>query len=154
MRDARPWLGWEDIRNAAVAVFLVILPTIWLSESMGAIFMRYELTGPGLWNLHKQGVPEAVIGPLHELRKQPFYFRSSLVEEIRTRVPEAEFTKHQRRIQQQIAGVGLPYETDVYLALLCAYYVALAWAAAWWKRVQSGEDESSAAASEASGNSS
>ncbi|MDP7318325.1 MAG: hypothetical protein QGH12_09115, partial [SAR324 cluster bacterium] len=142
------------IRNAVVALFLVILPTLLLNESMGTLFGRYELTGTGLWNLHKQEVPETVIAPLHELRKQPFYFRSSLIDEIRKQVPEAEYAQHQRRIHQQIAHVSIPHDTYVYLALLCTYYVALAWVAQWWNRIQSGEDDSSVEASESSGNSS
>ena len=154
MMDSKQWLSWDDIRNAAVALFLVILPTILLNESMGTLFGRYELTGPGLWNLHKQNVPDAVIDPLHELRKQPFYFRSSLIDEIRKQVPEAEYAQHQRRIHQQIAHVSIPHDTCVYLALLCTYYVALAWVANWWNQIQSGADEASAEESESSGNSS
>ena len=154
MMELKPWLSWDDIRNAVVALFLVILPTLLLNESMGTLFGRYELTGTGLWNLHKQEVPETVIAPLHELRKQPFYFRSSLIDEIRKQVPEAEYAQHQRRIHQQIAHVSIPHDTYVYLALLCTYYVALAWAAQWWNRIQSGEDDSSVEASESSGNSS
>lgn len=46
MMDSKQWLSWDDIRNAAVALFLVILPTILLNESMGTLFGRYELTGP------------------------------------------------------------------------------------------------------------
>ena len=152
--ELKPWLSWDDIRNAVVALFLVILPTLLLNESMGTLFGRYELTGTGLWNLHKQEVPETVIAPLHELRKQPFYFRSSLIDEIRKQVPEAEYAQHQRRIHQQIAHVSIPHDTYVYLALLCTYYVALAWVAQWWNRIQSGEDDSSVEASESSGNSS
>ena len=154
MMELKPWLSWDDIRNAVVALFLVILPTLLLNESMGTLFGRYELTGTGLWNLHKQEVPETVIAPLHELRKQPFYFRSSLIDEIRKQVPEAEYAQHQRRIHQQIAHVSIPHDTCVYLALLCTYYVALAWVAQWWNRIQSGEDDSSVEASESSGNSS
>ncbi|MBQ31888.1 MAG: hypothetical protein CL923_04940 [Deltaproteobacteria bacterium] len=154
MMELKPWLSWDDIRNAVVALFLVILPTLLLNESMGTLFGRYELTGTGLWNLHKQEVPETVIAPLHELRKQPFYFRSSLIDEIRKQVPEAEYAQHQRRIHQQIAHVSIPHDTYVYLALLCTYYVALAWVAQWWNRIQSGEDDSSVEASESSGNSS
>ncbi|MAE16695.1 MAG: hypothetical protein CL911_04555, partial [Deltaproteobacteria bacterium] len=66
MMELKPWLSWDDIRNAVVALFLVILPTLLLNESMGTLFGRYELTGTGLWNLHKQEVPETVIAPLHE----------------------------------------------------------------------------------------
>ena len=154
MMELKPWLSWDDIRNAVVALFLVILPTLLLNESMGTLFGRYELTGTGLWNLHKQEVPETVIAPLHELRKQPFYFRSSLIDEIRKQVPEAEYAQHQHRIHQQIAHVSIPHDTYVYLALLCTYYVALAWVAQWWNRIQSGEDDSSVEASESSGNSS
>ena len=154
MIELKPWLSWDDIRNAVVALFLVILPTLLLNESMGTLFGRYELTGTGLWNLHKQEVPETVIAPLHELRKQPFYFRSSLIDEIRKQVPEAEYAQHQRRIHQQIAHVSIPHDTYVYLALLCAYYVALAWVANWWNQIQSGADEASAEESESSGNSS
>ncbi|MDP7629642.1 MAG: hypothetical protein QGF03_03520, partial [SAR324 cluster bacterium] len=87
-------------------------------------------------------------------RKHPFYFRSSLIDEIRKQVPEAEYAQHQRRIHQQIAHVSIPHDTYVYLALLCTYYVALAWVAQWWNRIQSGEDDSSVEASESSGNSS
>ena len=152
--ELKPWLSWDDIRNAVVALFLVILPTLLLNESMGTLFGRYELTGTGLWNLHKQEVPETVIAPLHELRKQPFYFRSSLIDEIRKQVPEAEYAQHQRRIHQQIAHVSIPHDTYVYLALLCTYYVALAWVAQWWNRIQSGAGDSSVEASESSGNSS
>jgi len=154
MMELKPWLSWDDIRNAVVALFLVILPTLLLNESMGTLFGRYELTGTGLWNLHKQEVPETVIAPLHELRKQPFYFRSSLIDEIRKQVPEAEYAQHQRRIHQQIAHVSIPHDTYVYLALLCTYYVALAWVAQWWNRIQSGAGDSSVEASESSGNSS
>ena len=154
MMELKPWLSWDDIRNAVVALFLVILPTLLLNESMGTLFGRYELTGTGLWNLHKQEVPETVIAPLHELRKQPFYFRSSLIDEIRKQVPEAEYAQHQHRIHQQIAHVSIPHDTYDYLALLCTYYVALAWVAQWWNRIQSGEDDSSVEASESSGNSS
>ena len=154
MMELKPWLSWDDIRNAVVALFLVILPTILLNESMDTLFGRYELTGPGLWNLHRQELPETVIGPLHELRKQPFYLRSSLIDAIRKRIPEAEYAQHQHRLHQQIAGVAIPYDTYVYLALLCAYYVALAWVANWWNQIQSGADEASAEESESSGNSS
>ena len=154
MMELKPWLSWDDIRNAVVALFLVILPTLLLNESMGTLFGRYELTGTGLWNLHKQEVPETVIAPLHELRKQPFYFRSSLIDEIRKQVPEAEYAQHQHRIHQQIAHVSIPHDTYVYLALLCTYYVALAWVAQWWNRIQSGAGDSSVEASESSGNSS
>ena len=154
MMELKPWLSWDDIRNAVVALFLVILPTLLLNESMGTLFGRYELTGTGLWNLHKQEVPETVIAPLHELRKQPFYFRSSLIDEIRKQVPEAEYAQHQHRIHQQIAHVSIPHDTYVYLALLCTYYVALAWTAQWWNRIQSGAGDSSVEASESSGNSS
>ena len=154
MTESKQWLSWDDIRNAAVVLFLVILPTILLSEHMGTLFRRYELTGPGLWNLHKQNVPDAVIDPLHELRKQPFYFRRSLIDEIKTRVPKTEYNQHKKRIHQQIALVTLPHETYVYLILLCAYYAALVWAAQWWTRIQSEGEDSSAEASEPRGSSS
>ena len=76
---------WGDIRRGTLAIVLVIIPTVLLATYIAPALQSYNITGPGLWELKRANVPDEVIGPLHEIRLQPFFFKFRLISEIKSK---------------------------------------------------------------------
>ena len=89
---------WGDIRRGTLAIVLVIVPTVLLGTYIGPALQSYHITGQGLWELKQTNVPDEVIGPVQELRLQPFFFKFRLISEIKSRIANPElFNKYQKK---------------------------------------------------------
>ena len=112
-----------DIRRAILAFVLVILPTVFLGTYLPKALKRYQITGPGLWELKRKGAPDALIEPLHELRLKPFFFKSRLMNEVESRISNVDlFKKYENKIERQISGIAMPAVEYIFLAVLAPYY--------------------------------
>ena len=91
-------ITWGDIRRGTLAIVLVIIPTVLLGTYIRPALQSYQITGPGLWQLKRTNVPDAVIKPLHELRLKPFFFKFRLMSEVESRINNQElFNKHKNK---------------------------------------------------------
>ena len=91
-------ITWGDIRRGTLAIVLAIIPTFLLGTYIGPVLQSYHITGPGMWKLKRANVPDEVIGPVHELRLQPFFFKFRLISEIKSRIANPElFNKYQKK---------------------------------------------------------
>ena len=116
-------ITWGDIRRGTLAIVLVIVPTVLLGTYMGRALQSYQITGPGLWELKRKGAPNALIEPLHELRLKPFFFKFRLMNEVESRISDADlFKKYEKKIERQISGISMPAVEYIFLAVLAAYY--------------------------------
>ena len=115
-------ITWGDIRRGTLAIVLVIVPTILLGTYMLGV-QRYQITGPGLWELKRKGAPDALIEPLHELRLKPYFFKFRLMSEVESRISDADlFKEYENKIERQISGIAMPAVEYIFLAVLAAYY--------------------------------
>ena len=116
-------ITWGDIRRGTLAIVLVIAPTILLGTYLSPALQSYQITGPGLWELKRKQVPDAVIEPLHELRLKPYFFKFRLMSEVESRISDADlFKKYEKKIERQISGIAMPAVEYIFLAVLAAYY--------------------------------
>jgi len=116
-------ITWGDIRRGTLAIVLVIVPTVLLGTYMASALQSYQITGPGLWELKRNGAPDALIEPLHELRLKPFFFEFRLMSEVESRISDADlFKKYEKKIERQISSIAMPAVEYIFLAVLAAYY--------------------------------
>jgi len=115
-----------DIRRAILAFVLVILPTVFLGTYLPKALKRYQITGPGLWELKRKGAPDVLIEPLHELRLKPYFFKFRLMGEVEAKISDVTlFKKFKKEIEQQISSKIMPGVEYIFLAALIGYYVIL-----------------------------
>ena len=126
-------LIWEDIRRGTLAIVLVVIPTILLGIFIGPALQSYNITGPGLWKLKQANVPDEVIGPVHELRLQPFFFKFRLISEIKSRIANPRlFKKYQKKIEDQIQIIPKSAVEYIFLTIIAFYYFALWYTTRRW----------------------
>ena len=119
-------ITWGDIRRGTLAIVLVIAPTVLLGTYLAPVLQSYQITGPGLWELKRKQVPDAVIEPLHELRLKPYFFKFRLMSEVESRISDpALYKKFKKKIERQISGLAMPAIEYIFLAALAAYYGVL-----------------------------
>ena len=124
---------WGDIRRGTLAIVLVIIPTVLLGTYIGTALQSYHITGQGLWELKRNNVPDEVIGPLHEIRLQPFFFKFRLISEIKSRIANPElFNKYQKKIEGQIQVIPKSAVEYIFLAIIGLYYLVLWYTTRRW----------------------
>ena len=95
-------ITWGDIRSGTLAIVLVIVPTILLGTYLASALQSYQITGPGLWELKREQVPDAVIEPLHELRLKPYFFKFRLMSEVESRISDpALYKKYKTKLEKK-----------------------------------------------------
>ena len=126
-------ITWGDIRRGTLAIVLVIVPTVLLGTYMDPALQSYQITGPGLWELKRKGAPDALIGPLHELRLKSFFFKFRLMSEVESRISDPDlFKKYEKKIERQISDIAMPAVEYIFLAVLAAYYWILWFVSRRW----------------------
>ena len=116
-------INWGDIRRGTIAIVLVIIPTLLLSTFMAPALQSHQITGPGLWELKRTKVPDAVIEPLHELRVKPYFFKFRLMEEVESRIADPVlYNKYKKKVEAQISNIAMPAVEYIFLVTLAAYY--------------------------------
>ena len=123
-------ITWGDIRRGTLAILLVIVPTVLLGTYLAPALQSYQITGPGLWELKRKQIPDAVIEPLHELRLKPYFFKFRLMSEVESRISDpALYKKYKKKIERLISGnlsiLPMPAIEYIFLAALAAYYGVL-----------------------------
>ena len=117
---------WGDIRRGTLAIVLVIIPTVLIGTYIGPAMQSYHITGPGLWQLKQANVPDEVIGTVHDLRLQPFFFKFRLISEIKSRIANPElFNKYQKKIEGQIQIIPQNAVEYIFLVIIALYYFVL-----------------------------
>lgn len=126
-------INWGDIRRGTLAIVLVIIPTVLLGTYMAPALQSYQITGPGLWQLKRTKVPDAVIEPLHELRLKPYFFKFSLMSAVEGRIANpALYTKFKKKIEGQISAIPMPAVEYIFLVTLAAFYWILWYTTRKW----------------------
>ena len=126
-------ITWGDIRRGALAIVLVIIPTVLLGTYIGPALQSYQITGPGLWQLKRTNIPDEVIEPLHVLRLKPFFFKFRLISEVESRIDNQElFNKYKNKIERQLKTIPIPAEEYIFLATLALYYFVLWYTTRKW----------------------
>ena len=130
-------ITWGDIRHVTSAIVFVIVPTVLLGTYLAPALQSYQITGPGLWELKRKQVPDAVIEPLHELRLKPYFFKFRLMSEVESRISDpALYKKYKKKIERLISGnlsiLPMPAIEYIFLAALAAYYGVLWFATRKW----------------------
>ena len=116
-------INWGDFRRGTLAILLVIIPTLLLSNFIEPVLQSHQITGPGLWQLKLSKVPDTVIEPLHVLRLKPYFFKFRLMNEIELRIADpALFKKYKKKIESQITSISMPAVEYIFLVTLAAYY--------------------------------
>lgn len=116
-------ISWFDIRRAALAIFVVILPTILLSIYITSALQMYHINGASLWQLKKKNVPDEVIEPLHELRLKEYFFKYRLMNAIESRISNSDlYKKYKISIVNQINIVPMPAVEYIFLLILSLFY--------------------------------
>ena len=124
---------WTNIRRGALAIVLVIIPTVLLGTYIGPAMQSYHITGQGLWELKRNNDPDEVIGPMHELRLQQFFFKFRLISEIKSRIANPElFNKYQKKIEDQIQIIPKSAVEYIFLAIIALYYFVLWYTTRRW----------------------
>ena len=124
---------WGDIRRGTLAIVLVIIPTVLLGTYIGPALQSYHITGHGLWELKRNNVPDEVIGPVHDLRLQPFFFKFRLISEIKSRIANPRlFKKYQKKIEDQIQIIPKSAVEYIFLAIIALYYFVLWYTTRRW----------------------
>ena len=119
-------ITWGDIRRGMLAIVLVIAPTVLLGTYLAPALQSYQITGPGLWELKRKQVPDAVIEPLHELRLKPYFFKFRLMSEVESRISDpALYKKYKKKIERQIVVSAIPAIEYIFLSALVVYYSVL-----------------------------
>ena len=126
-------VSWGDIRRGTLAIVLGIIPTVLLGTYIGPALQSYHITGQGLWELKRNNVPNEVIGPLHEIRLQPFFFKFRLISEIKSRIANPElFNKYQKKIEGQIQVIPKSAVEYIFLAIIALNYFVLWYTTRRW----------------------
>lgn len=126
-------ITWGDIRRGTLAIVLVIIPTVLMGTYLGPALQSYQITGPGLWQLKRTKVPDAVIEPLHVLRLKPFFFKFRLLSAVESRISNPElYNKYKNKIERQISTIPMPAVEYIFLATLAAYYFVLWYTTRKW----------------------
>ena len=116
-------INWGDIRRGTIAIVLVIIPTVLLGTYMAPALQSHQITGPGLWQLKRTKVPDAVIEPLHVLRVKPYFFKFRLMSEVESRIADTVlYNKYKKKIEAQISAIPMPAVEYIFLVMLAAYY--------------------------------
>ena len=116
-------INWGDIRRGTLAIVLVIIPTVLLGTFMAPALQSHQITGPGLWELKRTKVPDAVIEPLHELRLKPYFFKFILMSEVESRISDpALYNKYKKEIEARISTIPMPAVEYIFLIPLAVYY--------------------------------
>ena len=116
-------INWGAIRRGTLAIVLVIIPTILLGTYMAPALQSHQITGPGLWELKRTKVPDAVIEPLHELRLKPYFFKFRLMSEVESRIADpALYNKYKKKIEARISAIHMPAVEYIFLVTLAVYY--------------------------------
>ena len=116
-------INWGDIRRGTTAIILVIIPTVLLGTYIASILQSHQITGPGLWELKRIKVPDAVIEPLHELRGKPYFFKFRLMGEVESRITDSVlYSKYKNKIEAQISNIAMPAVEYIFLVTLAVYY--------------------------------
>ena len=116
-------INWGDFRRGTLAILLVIIPTLLLSNFIEPVLQSHQITGLGLWQLKLSKVPDTVIEPLHVLRLKPYFFKFRLMNEIELRIADpALFKKYKKKIESQITSISMPAVEYIFLVTLAAYY--------------------------------
>ena len=116
-------INWGDIWRGTLAIVLVIIPTVLLGTYMAPALQSHQITGPGLWELKRTKVPDAVIEPLHELRLKPYFFKFRLMNEVEFRIADpALYNKYKNKIEARISTIPMPAVEYIFLVSLAAYY--------------------------------
>ena len=124
---------WGDIRRGTLAIVFVIIPTVLLGTYIGHALQSYHITGLGLWQLKQANVPDEVIGTVHDLRLQPFFFKFRLISEIKSRIANPRlFKKYQKKIEDQIQIIPKSAVEYIFLAIIAFYYFALCYTTRRW----------------------
>ena len=90
-------ITWGDLRRGTSAILLVVIPTVLVGTYISPALQSYHITGPGLWQLKLDNVPDEVIEPLHLIRLKPFFFKFRLMSEIESRINDPElFQKYKK----------------------------------------------------------
>ena len=119
-------ITWGDIRRGALAIVLVIIPTVLLGTYIGPALQSYHITGPGLWQLKLKNVPNEVIEPMHVLRLKPFFFKFRLMSEVESRIDNPElFNKYKNKIEFHINIIPKAALEYIFLITLALYYFVL-----------------------------
>ena len=90
-------INWGDFRRGTLAILLVIIPTLLLSNFIEPVLQSHQITGPGLWQLKLSKVPDTVIEPLHVLRLKPYFFKFRLMNEIELRIADPALYKKYKK---------------------------------------------------------
>ena len=116
-------INWGDFRRGTLAILLVIIPTVLLSNFIEPALQSHQITGPGLWQLKLSKVPDTVIETLHVLRLKPYFFKFRLMNEIELRIADpALLKKYKKKIESQITSISMPAVEYIFLVTLAAYY--------------------------------
>ena len=116
-------INWGDIRRGTLAIVLVIIPTVLLGTYMTSALQSHQITGPGLWELKRTKVPDAVIEPLHELRLKPYFLQFRLMSEVESRIADpALYNKYKKKIEARISAIPMPAVEYIFLVTLAVYY--------------------------------
>ena len=116
-------INWGDIRSGTIAMVLVIIPTVLLGTYLATVLQSHQITGPGLWELKRIKVPDAVIEPLHELRVKPYFFKFRLMGEVESRIADPVlYNKYKKKVEAQISTIPMPAGDYIFLVTLAAYY--------------------------------
>jgi hypothetical protein len=90
---------------------------------MAPALQSHQITGPGLWQLKRTKVPDAVIEPLHVLRVKPYFFKFRLMSEVESRIADTVlYNKYKKKIEAQISAIPMPAVEYIFLVTLAAYY--------------------------------
>jgi len=126
-------ITWSDIRRGTFAIILVIIPTVFISTYIGPALQSYQITGPVLWELKRDNVPNEVIEKLHVLRLKPFFFKFRLMKEVESRIANPElFSKYKKKIELQLQKIPIPALEYIFLATLALYYFVLWYTTRKW----------------------
>ena len=126
-------ITWDDLRRGTLAIMLVVLPTVLLGTYIGPVLQSFQITGPGLWQLKLDNVPDEVIEPLHVIRLKPFFFKFKLMNEVESRIDNPElFNKYKNKIELQLQTIPIPAVEYVFLGILALYYFLLWYTTRKW----------------------
>ena len=127
------FITWGDIRRGTLAIVFVIIPTILLSAYIGPALQSYQITGPGLWELKRNNVPDEVVEPLHLLRIKPFFFKFRLMSKVESSIDNPElFNKYKKKIELKLQTIPIPALEYIFLVTLALYYFILWYTTRKW----------------------
>ena len=116
-------INWGDIRRVILATLLIIIPTVLLGTYIPKVLQRHQITGPGLWELKRLNVPDAVIEPLHVLRLKQYFFKFRLMDEVESRIADpALYNKYKNKIEAQISTEPMPAIEYIFILILSDFY--------------------------------